>query len=53
MEMVNLDCQQREAATIMGFPITFQFAGSEYTKWRLIGNAVYPICQSLSEWSLE
>ena len=30
----------REAATIMGFPITFQFVGSEYTKWRLIGNAV-------------
>lgn len=36
----------REAATIMGFPITFQFAGSEYTKWRLIGNAV---CSSVSK----
>lgn len=35
----------REAATIMGFPITFQFVGSEYTKWRLIGNAV---CSSVS-----
>jgi DNA (cytosine-5)-methyltransferase 1 len=30
----------REIATIMGFPITYQFIGSEYTKWRLIGNAV-------------
>jgi DNA (cytosine-5)-methyltransferase 1 len=36
----------REAATIMGFPITFQFAGSEYTKWRLVGNAV---CSSVSK----
>lgn len=36
----------REAATIMGFPITFQFVGSEYTKWRLIGNAV---CSSVSK----
>lgn len=35
----------REAATIMGFPITYQFKGSEYTKWRLIGNAV---CASVS-----
>jgi DNA (cytosine-5)-methyltransferase 1 len=35
----------REAATIMGFPITFQFVGSEYTKWRLVGNAV---CSSVS-----
>lgn len=30
----------REAAIIMGFPITFQFIGSENTKWRLVGNAV-------------
>ena len=30
----------REAAIIMGFPITYQFIGSENTKWRLIGNAV-------------
>ena len=30
----------REIATVMGFPITYQFIGSEYTKWRLIGNAV-------------
>jgi DNA (cytosine-5)-methyltransferase 1 len=30
----------REAATIMGFPVTYQFYGSESTKWRLIGNAV-------------
>lgn len=36
----------REAATIMGFPITFQFVGSEHTKWRLIGNAV---CTSVSK----
>lgn len=32
----------REAACIMGFPITYQFNGSEGTKWRLIGNAVCP-----------
>ncbi len=32
----------REAACIMGFPITFQFLGSEGTKWRLVGNAVCP-----------
>lgn len=30
----------REAAIIMGFPITYQFKGSEGTKWRLVGNAV-------------
>lgn len=30
----------REIAVIMGFPITFQFKGSENTKWRLVGNAV-------------
>lgn len=36
----------REAATLMGFPITYQFKGSEYTKWRLIGNAV---CSSVSK----
>jgi DNA (cytosine-5)-methyltransferase 1 len=33
----------REAAIIMGFPITYQFLGSENTKWRLIGNAICPI----------
>lgn len=32
----------REMACIMGFPITFQFFGSEGTKTRLIGNAVCP-----------
>lgn len=32
----------REAAIIMGFPLTYQFLGSEGTKWRLIGNAVCP-----------
>jgi len=35
----------REAAIIMGFPISYQFSGSEGTKWRLIGNAV---CCSVS-----
>ena len=35
----------REAAIIMGFPITYQFIGSEHTKWRLVGNAV---CSSVS-----
>lgn len=35
----------REAAIIMGFPITYQFLGSEHTKWRLVGNAV---CASVS-----
>ena len=35
----------REAAMIMGFPITYQFLGSENTKWRLVGNAV---CSSVS-----
>lgn len=32
----------REAACIMGFPITYQFKGSEGTKMRLVGNAVCP-----------
>ena len=35
----------RESAVIMGFPITYQFLGSENTKWRLVGNAV---CCSVS-----
>src|SRR5690606_20125482 len=35
----------REAAIIMGFPITYQFVGSENSKWRLVGNAV---CASVS-----
>lgn len=35
----------REAATIMGFPLTYQFYGNESTKWRQIGNAV---CVQLS-----
>lgn len=33
----------RELAIIMSFPISYQFAGSENTKWRLIGNAVCPM----------
>lgn len=32
----------REAACLMGFPITYQFLGSENSKWRLVGNAVCP-----------
>jgi DNA (cytosine-5)-methyltransferase 1 len=32
----------REASTLMGFPITFQFVGSEGNKWKLVGNAVCP-----------
>lgn len=32
----------REAATLMGFPLTYQFIGSEGTKHRLVGNAVCP-----------
>lgn len=32
----------RESASIMGFPITYQFLGSEGVKWRLVGNAVCP-----------
>ena len=35
----------REIATIMGFPLTYQFYGNESTKWRQIGNAV---CVQLS-----
>lgn len=35
----------REASIIMGFPITYQFLGSENNKWRLVGNAV---CCSVS-----
>lgn len=35
----------REAAIVMGFPITYQFLGSENNKWRLVGNAV---CCSVS-----
>ena len=32
----------RELATLMGFPYTYQFSGSEGTKCRQIGNAVCP-----------
>lgn len=32
----------REAASIMGFPYTYQFMGSANNKWRLVGNAVCP-----------
>ena len=34
----------REIAILMSFPITYQFiAGSENSKWRLVGNAVCPL----------
>lgn len=33
----------REAATLMSFPITYQFCGPESTKWALVGNAVCPL----------
>ena len=33
----------REIAILMSFPITYQFLGSENTKWRLVGNAVTPL----------
>lgn len=32
----------REASTLMGFPLAYQFVGSEGTKWKQIGNAVCP-----------
>lgn len=32
----------RELATLMGFPYSYQFSGSEGTKWRQVGNAVCP-----------
>lgn len=32
----------REAASIMGFPFTYQFLGTPNSKWRLVGNAVCP-----------
>jgi DNA (cytosine-5)-methyltransferase 1 len=32
----------REIASVMGFPFTYQFVGTENSKWRLVGNAVCP-----------
>ena len=32
----------REITSFMGFPYTYQFLGTENSKWRLIGNAVCP-----------
>lgn len=44
----------REAAIIMGFPITYQFVGSENTKWRLVGNAVCcAVSRALAETTLQ
>ena len=36
----------REIAILMSFPITYQFLGSENSKWRLVGNAVTPLISS-------
>lgn len=36
----------REVATLMGFPYSYQFSGSETTKWRQVGNAVCPSMSS-------
>ncbi len=33
----------REAATLMTFPISYQFFGTEAQKWKLVGNAVCPM----------
>jgi len=33
----------REAASLMSFPITYQFLGAENAKWKLVGNAVSPL----------
>lgn len=33
----------REIATLMSFPISYQFTGTESTKWKLVGNAVCPM----------
>jgi DNA (cytosine-5)-methyltransferase 1 len=33
----------REAASLMSFPITYQFFGKEKQKWMLVGNAVCPL----------
>ena len=33
----------REISILMSFPITYQFMGSEGTKWCLVGNAVAPL----------
>ncbi|MGV6862242.1 MAG: DNA cytosine methyltransferase [Putridiphycobacter sp.] len=44
----------REAALIMGFPITYQFLGSENTKWRLVGNAVCcPVSRAFAKTVIE
>ena len=32
----------REAASLMGFPYTYQFSGSESVKWKQVGNSVCP-----------
>jgi len=36
----------REVACLMGFPIAYQFAGGEATKWEQVGNAVPPFLSS-------
>ena len=32
----------REAASLMSFPVSYQFLGTEGAKWKLVGNAVCP-----------
>jgi DNA (cytosine-5)-methyltransferase 1 len=40
----------RESASLMSFPITYQFIGGETTKCRLVGNAVCPsVSRALAE----
>lgn len=44
----------REAAIIMGFPINYQFLGTENNKWRLVGNAVCcSVSRALAKLTLE
>jgi len=44
----------REIASIMGFPITYQFTGNLYAKWRQVGNAVCPsVSRALAKEFLE
>jgi len=40
----------REAACLMGFPLSYQFLGTEGQKWTLVGNAVCPsVSRALAE----
>ncbi|MBF2734887.1 MAG: DNA cytosine methyltransferase [Betaproteobacteria bacterium AqS2] len=33
----------REIAVLMSYPLSYQFAGAENSKWRLVGNSVAPL----------